>query len=468
MSDILKGLEPERVFHFFEKISAIPRGSCNTKAISDFCENFAKSHELDYVREKCGNIIIKKDASAGCKSLESVLIQGHLDMVWEKSADCDINFETEGLRLNKDEEFVFAEGTTLGGDDGIAVAMGLALLDDDDIVHPPLEVLFTVDEEVGMTGAYELDASNIYSRRLINLDSEEEGTLLAGCAGGARVEIKLNFEKHEKEMPAYKLTLSGLHGGHSGADIHIGYANANKVMGKILSEISNDLKLVSINGGTMDNAITRSCSAVIIADSLKDINSILVDYQFKEPFINFTVENCNSYSHYSVEDSKKIISLINELPNGVISMSEDIDGLVETSLNLGIIKTKDEGVRLTFSVRSSINEKKEKLINNLKDIALKFGAKFSDYGRYPAWEFKKKSDFRDKIVSIYKKMFKKELKVSVIHAGLECGLFSEKIKGLDAVSVGPDIIDIHTPSEKLNIASVQRTWEFLLKILSEI
>lgn len=467
MSDILKGLKPERVFKFFEKISAIPRGSSNTEAISDYCEEFAKSRELEYVREKCGNIIIRKDASAGCKSLEPILIQGHLDMVWEKTVDCDIDFENEGLRLKRDDEFVFAEGTTLGGDDGIAVAMGLAILDDDDIIHPPLEVLFTVDEEVGMTGAYELDASNIYSRRLINLDSEEEGALLAGCAGGARAEIKLNYNKCIEEMPAYKLTLSGLHGGHSGAEIHIGYANANKVMGRILSEIADELMLVSINGGTMDNAITRSCEAVIIADNINDINSLLFDYKFKEPFIDFKVEKCISSSHYSVEDSKRIISIINELSNGVISMSEDIEGLVETSLNLGIIKTKEACIRLTFSVRSSVNEKKEALIESLKSIAQKYDAKFSDYGRYPAWEFKKNSDFRDKIVSIYKKMFKKELKVSVIHAGLECGLFSEKIKGLDAVSIGPDIIDIHTPDERLSIASVQRTWDFLLKILSE-
>ena len=468
MSEILKGLKPEKVFHYFEEISAIPRGSCSTEAISDYCEKFALSHELEYVREKCGNIIIRKEAGAGCKSLEPVLIQGHLDMVWEKSSDCDIDFKNEGLRLNKDDEFIFADGTTLGGDDGIAVAMGLALLDDDEIIHPPLEVLFTVDEEVGMTGAYELDASNIFSKRLINLDSEEEGTLLAGCAGGARTEIRLMYNKIHEEKPAYRLTLSGLHGGHSGAEIHIGYANANKVMGRILSEISDDVEIVSINGGTMDNAITRSCSAVIIADNLKRVDEILNDYKLKDPFIALTIENCSSESHYSKEDSRKIISMINELPCGVVSMSRDMEGLVETSLNLGIIKTKDDCLKLTFSVRSSVNEKKEALIEELKKIAEKYDAKFRDYGRYPAWEFRKNSEFRDKIVSIYKKMFKKELNVSVIHAGLECGLFSEKIKGLDAVSIGPDIIDIHTPGEKLNIASVQRTWEFLLKILSEI
>lgn len=468
MSDVLKGLEPERVFYYFEEISSIPRGSCNTEAISDYCEKFAISHELDYIREKCGNIIIRKEASAGCKSLEPVLIQGHLDMVWEKSSDCDIDFENEGLRLNKDDEFIFAEGTTLGGDDGIAVAIGLALLENDDIIHPPLEVLFTVDEEVGMTGAYELDASNIFSRRLINLDSEEEGTLLAGCAGGARTEIKLAYKKILENKPAYKLNLTGFHGGHSGAEIHIGYGNANKVMGRILADISDDVEIVSIDGGTMDNAITRNCSAVIVAEKLNNVESILLDYKFKDPFIDFSVEKCDSSSHYSKEDSKKIISLINELPNGVISMNEDISGLVETSLNLGIIKTKENHIRMTFSVRSSVNEKKEMLIEELRNIALKYNAKFSDYGRYPAWEFKKNSDFRDKIVSIYKKMFRKELNVSVIHAGLECGLFSEKIKGLDAVSMGPDIIDIHTPGEKLSISSVQRTWEFLLKILSEI
>ncbi len=468
MSEILKNIEPERVFHFFEEISSIPRGSNNTEAITDYCEKFAVAHELEYIREKCGNIIIKKEASAGCKSLEPVIIQGHLDMVWEKTSDCDIDFENEGLRLKHDEEFIFAEGTTLGGDDGIAVAMGLALLEDDDIIHPPLEVLFTVDEEVGMTGAYELDASKLYSRRLINLDSEEEGTLLAGCAGGARAEIKVSCEKVFEKRSAYRLSLKGLHGGHSGAEIHMGYANANKVMGRILSEISDSVELVSINGGTMDNAITRSCTAVIIADEIKDVNNILNEYKFKEPFVDFSVEECLSEFHYSKEDSQKIISMINELPNGVISMSEDIDGLVETSLNLGIIKSKEDCIRLTFSVRSSVNDKKEALIDELKNIAKNYNAKFSDYGRYPAWEFRRNSDFRDKIVSIYKKMFRKELNVSVIHAGLECGLFCEKIKGLDAVSVGPDIIDIHTPCERLNIASVQRTWSFLLKILSEI
>lgn len=478
MENVLKGLEPAKVFEYFEKISAIPRGSGNTDNISAFCEKFALERGLRCIREDCGNIIIFKNAQGRNDSAEPVIIQGHLDMVWEKDADCDIDFSTEGLRLRRNDKYIYAESTTLGGDDGIAVAMGLALLDDNNIPHPPLEVVFTVDEEVGMSGARSLDTSVLKGKRLLNLDSEEEGTILAGCAGGQRTDFSLSCKINEKASKYYNLSVMGLHGGHSGAEIHMGYANANKVIGSILFEFDKcfDIRLVSLNGGTMDNAITREAFAVFGSDDF-DIakaelicNKISSGLLSREPGIEVKItrnesENmcCNS------EDSSKIISMLNEFPYGVMAMSGEIDGLVETSLNLGFMSTSEEGkFDFRYSVRSNINSEKIKLVKRLYDIAAKYGSDVYSFGEYPAWEFRKKSVFRDSLIEIFTEQYGKEPVVTVIHAGLECGLLGEKIKDLDAVSIGPDIIEIHTPRERLDIASVQRTWNYVLKILSTI
>ncbi len=473
---ILKGLKPEKVFEYFESISAIPRGSGNTEKIRGYCADFAKQRNLKFICDDFGNIIIFKDA-VNSKSTEPVIIQGHLDMVWEKNDECGINFETDGLELCVDGDYVYAKGTTLGGDDGIAVAMGLALLDSDDISHPPLEIVFTSDEEVGMTGANGIDCSVLNAKRMINLDSEAEGTLWVSCAGGVRADIGLSVEYIENTKLVYEVVVSGLHGGHSGAEIHNGYRNANKIIGELLKKLSEKISfnIIDIGGGTADNAITRYSRCVIatndnIETEFKDIaDEITEKIKDTDPDAEITIiktEDC--FKCMTDNSTKAVVSLLNDLPSGVIAMSKEIDGLVETSLNLGIMKHSDGMFNCSFSVRSGVDSEREKLTDKLKDIADNHSASINFYSAYPAWEYKKDSELRDLMADVYKDVYGKEMTVTAIHAGLECGLFCGKIKGLDCVSFGPDIFDIHTPCEKLSISSTERTWNYLLKVLEKL
>ncbi len=476
--NVLKNLNPEKVFTFFEEISAIPRGSGHNDKIREFCENFAKERNLKFISDDAGNVIIFKNASKDCKSTEPVIIQGHLDMVWEKDSTSNINFETDGLELCVDGDYISAKGTTLGGDDGIAVAMCLAILDSDDICHPPLEIVFTADEEIGMLGAVALDFDALTAKRMINLDSEEEGTLWVSCAGGVRADIGLSVTYEENNKNTYRIAVSGLHGGHSGAEIHKGYANANKVMGRVLEMLSQKLyfRIVNINGGTMDNAITRDCVCIIKSESecveknVADIfETIKSDYLSADPEIEISVDCCDGYeTSMNCDSTQSVIALLNELPSGVIAMSKEIDGLVETSLNLGILKTETDKVSFGFAVRSGVDSERDKLSGKLKGIAEKYSCNIHLHSEYPAWEYKKDSQLRDTMASIFKDMFGKEMTVTAIHAGLECGLFCGKIKGLDCVSLGPDMFDIHTPTERLSISSTERVWKFLLRVLESI
>jgi len=473
---ILEGVKPEKVFEYFEDISAIPRGSRNTDKIRNYCVEFAGKRNLRYVCDNAGNIVIFKPANKS-NSTEPVIIQGHLDMVWEKNDKSKINFETDGIELIVDGDFIRANGTTLGGDDGIAVAMGLALLDSDDIIHPPLEVLFTADEEVGMSGAEGLDASVLNGKRMINLDSEAEDVLWVSCAGGVRADIVFKSDYIINRKKSFEISISGLHGGHSGAEIHKGYANANKVMGKFLSLLATQcaFEICSINGGTMDNAITRECRCIIASDDeiydavSKISKDFISEYKTSDPDISISVDICdNSEKSMSEISSKTFINLLNELPSGVVSMSKEIEGLVETSLNLGRLNTADNGISFVFSVRSGKDSEKEKLCNALCEICSKYDCKTAFRCSYPAWEYKSKSELRETMMSVYNEMYGKELNVTAIHAGLECGIFCGKIKDLDCVSLGPDMYDIHTPEERLCISSCQRVWNFLLRVLETI
>lgn len=473
---ILKGLKPEKVFEYFEAISAIPRGSGNTEKIREYCADFAKQRNLKYICDDSGNIIIFKDA-CNSKSTEPVIIQGHLDMVWEKNDECNINFETDGLELCVDGDFVYAKGTTLGGDDGIAVAMGLALLDSDNLSHPPLEIVFTSDEEVGMTGANGIDCSVLNGKRMINLDSEAEGTLWVSCAGGVRADIGLNVDYIDCSEFAYEITVSELHGGHSGAEIHNGYRNANKVIGEILEKLSenNSFNIIDIGGGTADNAITR-CSYCAVAtneditDAFKSVSEEIKEkIKDTDPEAEFSIRKSEkSIKCMSDKSTKAVISLLNDLPSGVVAMSREIEGLVETSLNLGIMKHSDGSFNCSFSLRSGVDSQKYKLSERVKNIAEKHNASIRFYSAYPAWEFKNDSELRDLMADLYKDIYGREMTVTAIHAGLECGLFCGKIKGLDCVSFGPDIFDIHTPCEKLSVSSTERTWNYLLKVLEKL
>lgn len=475
----LAGLEPGAVFGYFEEICAIPHGSRNTKMISDYLVGFAKDHGLAYMQDEMNNVILFAPGTCGMEDHAPVILQGHIDMVCEKEATCPIDMAAEGLDVTHDGAFVYARGTTLGGDDGIAAAMALALLADNTIPHPPLEVVMTTEEEIGLLGADAIDLSQLKGRTLINLDSETEGVFTVSCAGGCTACITLPVERRAIYGPCIRLSVDGLKGGHSGADIHLKRANADKVMGLFMSRIQEimPLCLTSLSGGAKDNAIPRSCQATLVAMgiNLERINDIATALQeeiranYDEPDATvqaFDVDALGGNS-LSTESTAKVISLLCSAPNGVQKWSADIEGLVQTSLNLGIVKLGDR-FSATFSVRSSVNAEKQEVLDQLKALADMLGGTYSQDGEYPAWEFRKESRLRDTMVRVYREMFDAEPKVEAIHAGLECGLFSQKLPGLDCVSIGPNIRDIHTTRERLDVASTERVWKFLLEVLKNL
>lgn len=475
----LAGLEPKSVFSYFEKICSIPHGSGNTKAISDYLVSFAKEHGLKYIQDDINNVIIFGEGTCGYEDHTPVIIQGHMDMVCEKDADCPIDMTCEGLDVTHDGEYVFAKGTTLGGDDGIAVAYALALLADKSIPHPPLEVVITVDEETGMDGATGIDLSALKGRTLLNIDSEEEGIFTVSCAGGAKATISLPVQRRAVYGPCVRLTVEGLQGGHSGVEIHKNRANATKVMGEFLSRVQKlmPLCITGLAGGSKDNAIPRSCQVTLVAlgmyiERINDVAAQLqaeIREQYDEPDVIIRGDDVDALggNALTTECSSKVIALLNAAPNGVQTWSQDIPGLVQTSLNLGIAELKEE-LRLTFAVRSSVNQEKRDLLARLEELARFYDGTYSERGDYPAWEYKKDSSLRDTMVQTYRDLFGKEPEVVAIHAGLECGLLSEKLPGLDCVSIGPEMHDIHTSREKLGIASTQRTWEFIQEVLKRL
>ena len=475
----LQGLEPESVFRYFEEICAIPHGSRNTKAISDYLVSFAKAHGLRYRQDESNNVVIFAPGTCGLEDHESVILQGHMDMVCEKDAGCPLDMAVDGLDVTHDGCCIFAKGTTLGGDDGIAVAYALAILDDNTIAHPPLEVIITVDEEIGMLGAAAMDLADVKGRTMLNLDSEDEGIFTVSCAGGATCTVSLNAERKAVYGPCVRLSVEGLRGGHSGAEIHKNRANANKVMGDFLGRIQKlmPLCLTSFSGGSKDNAIPRACQATVVAMGigLERINDIAAQLQqeVREPYDEpealvqaFDVDALGGNA-LTTAATADVISLLCAAPNGVQAYCPDMPELVQTSLNLGIAKLGDR-FTATFSVRSSVNAEREGLITKLKELADFYNGTYSQSGTYPAWEFKKDSRLRDVMVPIYTRMFGKEPKVLAIHAGLECGLLGDKLPGLDCVSIGPQMHDIHTSREKLEIASTKRTWDFLLEVLKAL
>ncbi len=468
---VLKNLEPASVMYYFEELCAVPHGSFDTKRISDYCVNFAKAHDLRYVQDEYNNVVIYKPATKGYEDHPTVILQGHLDMVCEKDDDCDIDFSRDGLRLRHDGEFIFAQGTTLGGDDGIAVAYALALLAADDLKHPALECVFTTDEEVGMLGADAMDMSVLEGRLLLNCDSEDEGVLTVSCAGGARSDIELPIAHEAAQGQAYRVAVSDLIGGHSGVEIHKGRANANKVLAQILKTLP--VRLVCIDGGSKDNAIVRQ-SIAIVCTQLPDFDKAfaaaanMIPLPETETEVKFTCEPIKAEKMMTEASSAAVLGLLNDLPNGVQKMSADIEGLVQTSLNLGVLQTGESHVRMGFSVRSSVNTEKEALLSELRALAEKYAADYEESGHYPAWEYCKNSVLRDTMISTYRDLYGKEPIVEAIHAGLECGIFCDRLEGLDAVSFGPQMYDIHTSRERLSIASVQRTWQYLVAVLEKL
>lgn len=476
---ILTGLQPSGVFEMFEQLCGIPHGSRNTKAISDFCVRFAQEHGLNYRQDDSNNVILFAPATPGMEQAQPVMLQGHLDMVCEKEADCPLDLQKEGLNLRTDGEWIWAEGTTLGGDDGIAVAYALAILADPTIPHPPLEVVLTTDEEIGMLGAAAIDLSEVKARRVLNIDSEEEGVLLAGCAGGATVCCHIPLMWTLKKGLRATVQITGLRGGHSGMEIQKGRANANKLMGRFLNEMDEIFAyaLCTVNGGNKDNAIARESTAdvVILPERLAELTAFAAqrqeayraEYGETDPDITIAVTpgTEDTFEIMMGDCRRSVLSVLQQLPNGVQQMSRDIEGLVQTSLNLGILKVDFRGIHLTSSVRSSVNAEKQQLIQQLAEICGKLGGSCEVMGEYPAWEYKADSPLREIMTEVYMEQYGRKPAVEVIHAGLECGLLSGKLDGLDCVSFGPDIVDIHTTREKLSIPSVQRTWKLLLEVL---
>lgn len=477
---VLEGLEPAAVFHYFEKICGIPHTSFHEKELSDYCVSFAKERNLYCEQDELGNVLIIAPATAGYEKKEPLILQGHLDMVGDKTADCDIDLLTEGLRLRIDGDLIYAEGTTLGGDDGLAVAYALAILDSDDIPHPRLEVVLTVSEEVGMLGAAAIDLSSCRGRRILNLDSEEEGVFTVGCSGGIRVRSDLPMTRKKASGTRLDFTFEGLLGGHSGIEINKGLANANVLGGRFFSLLEKHcpFDIIAFKGGVKENVIPKDASfSVLVKESeLDSVQSALTEfhtavaaeYGATDAHAALTMINAGQAEADVLDDASamKLITALNLTPNGVQAMCADLPGLVETSLNLGIATLTDDNLSLSLSIRSSVPTAKTYLTDKVVRFTKHLGGTVDLAGDYPAWPFMRESAFRDECVEIFKKQYGHEPEIVTVHAGLECGIFSDKLPGLECISIGPDLKDIHTVKETASISSIARVWEFIKAVLA--
>ncbi len=477
---VLQGLKPQSVFDFFEQICAIPHTSRHEKALSDFCVEFARERSLEHMQDEMGNVIIIKEATPGYEEVEPLIIQGHLDMVGDKTAECDLDLEKDGLRLRVDGDFISAEGTTLGGDDGIAIAYALAILDAQDIPHPRIEAVMTVDEEIGLLGATEIDLSMCRGRRLLNLDSEEEGVLTTGCAGGRRAHCRIPVKRVKQQGISVQLRLEGLLGGHSGTEIDKGRVNACVEMGRFLALLREKIEygLAEFSGGVKDNVIPKSADARIVIgqkeiDTLRAVvaefeRQMRAEYGTADPELRLTTDE-RGQCELPVLDGDSlglVLDALNLMPNGVQSMSADLPGLVETSMNMGVAELGEDALMLDESIRSSVPSAKEQMARKVQRLVGRLGGSVEFSGDYPAWPYAKDSKLREICVELFEKLYHRKPEVLVIHAGLECGILSDKLPGLDCISMGPNLLDIHTPQERMSISSVERTWEYLKAILA--
>jgi len=476
----LQDLYPREVFTAFEEICGIPHGSYNIDEISGYLKTCAQNAGCECVQDKEKNILIRIPASAGYEDEETLILQGHMDMV-AVHRDKNVDMKKHILDIMHDDEWVYAKDSSLGGDDGIAVAMMMAIMRDKSIEHPALELLITTNEEVGMDGAVGLDTSMLKGKRLLNLDSEDEGIFTVGCAGGVRVVAHYPLNTNEKL--AYKarrayIYIKGLNGGHSGQMIHKGRANACRIASRILYTLADmGVALIQIDGGTAANAIPCEAKAEIAvpADRTADVKEafeklkkdILHEYHGKDDAMQLELEIKDEEvtSAALAEQTKKFAAFIIAAPDGVQAMSGVVDGLVETSLNLGILKSAEGNADAVFELRSMIGSAAAHLKDRVVETAKSFGAECSVSSSYPEWEYREESPLRDKMVAVFKDMYGREPVVEVIHAGLECGVLAKKIEGFDAVSIGPDMQDIHTVNEKLSIKSVGRCWDYVKEVL---
>lgn len=478
---VLTNLKPERVFYYFEQICKIPHGSGNIRQISDYLVAFAGEHGFKYIQDEAGNVIICKPATEGYEQEPALILQGHMDMVAVKTPDSTKDMLTEGLDLAVDGDFVYAVNTTLGGDDGIAIAYALAILESREIKHPKLEVIITVDEEIGLLGAGVIDLSMLEGHRMINLDSEEEGIFWTSCAGGAGADCMIPVARETVTGLAVEITVEGLQGGHSGCEIHKEHGNANCLMTRILYDVAckYPLELVELGGGVADNAIPRLTRAVVLVaseaakglqDSLMQLEQqIAEELGAKDPDFKLQVRvlEQGSYQGLNARDTLIALRFLLALPNGVLAMSGDVPGLVETSLNMGVLKLDEEQLHAQFSVRSSVESAKDALLAKMQAIVELAGGQLTISGAYPGWKYRVDSPLRDKMIRVYQEMYGVLPKVEAIHAGLECGILGSKIEDLDCISLGPDMFNVHTTEEKLSISSTAKVWNYLVRLLGE-
>ncbi|MEY8762333.1 MULTISPECIES: aminoacyl-histidine dipeptidase [Clostridium] len=481
----LKDVEPAEVFKYFEKISSIPRGSGNEKGISDYLVSFAKKHGLDVIQDDALNVVIKAPGSKGYENSPGIVIQGHMDMVCEKKPGTEHDFMVDPIELKVVDDMLYASGTTLGADDGIAVAMGLAVLASENISHPPIELVVTTSEETGMNGALALDPKNVSGRTLINIDSEEEGKLLVSCAGGcsARISFPITWKNLDGDFETYVIGIEGLRGGHSGSEIHKGRANSNKLLARLLRNLRPqiDFSLSSIEGGSKQNAIARQAQAVVcvnkkdgslLKNRVSSLEKIFKDeFKTADPDLKVVLKAAkeNAQKVMPVETAENIVNFLYLIPNGVQSMSMDIEGLVESSLNLGIVQTKEDTVEIISSIRSSLGSIKRNIFDIISAAADLTGGKVTGEASYPEWKYNPDSKIREVFIDVYERLFGKKPLVTAIHAGLECALFEEKFNGqLDMISLGPTMFGVHTADEHLSISSTQRTWKYLVEVLKSL
>ena len=483
MTKVLGHLQPEKVFHYFEEISNIPRGSGNEQAISDYMVAFAKKHGLEVKQDEAKNIYITKPATPGYEDAPGVILQGHMDMVCEKNKDTEHDFEKEGLKLYIDGDFIRAKGTTLGADNGVAIAYQMAILADNTLKHPMIEALMTTEEETGMGGVEALHPEYLQGKRMINLDTDIEGEFLVSCAGGAKTLMELPVKRVEatEDNKTFKVVINGLKGGHSGADIHLELANANILMSRILDALNEQttLKLVALSGGAKDNVITRESEAIFnvtnkdvskvkqIVEALQEVFN--TEYEAQDPTIKVTVDEVNFEKHCIDEASTEaVIQFLHLMPHGVVAYSMQIPGLVETSLNVGVVKLEEDYLKLVVSIRSSVPSKRAYVLRKIEKVCEAVGAKCTITGAYPAWVYASESPLRDQAVAVYEAMYGHKPEIKAIHAGLECGFILEKLPHLDIIALGPNTYKIHSPEECASISSMARVYAYLIQLLETL
>jgi len=484
MNEVLLSLQPKSVWKYFKEITMIPRPSKKEERIVQYLIEFAKSFNLRYEQDEVGNILICKDASPGYENRKTVVLQSHVDMVCEKNSDKIHDFDNDPIEVQLVDGWVKAKGTTLGADDGIGVAAQLAILAADNIEHGPIECLFTIDEETGLTGAFGLDTKFMKGRILLNLDSEDEGELFIGCAGGKDTVIKIPYKLESAPVnhSAFIIRVSGLKGGHSGDDIHKGLGNANKIINRILWKASKlfNLRLFAFEGGNLRNAIAREAFSKVLvpSDKIADFEAFIfhsaeaikIEYNITEPLLQINLEKFDEEANQVVvkDDQQKLLNSLYACPHGVISWSQSIPGFVETSTNLASVRMENDHFLITTSQRSSVESAKEDVANMVMACFDLTGAQIKQSNGYPGWAPNPESAIREITVNSYNRLFKQEPLVKAIHAGLECGLIGDKYPGMDMISYGPTIKGAHSPDERIQIETVQKFWDLTLDILKNI